>query len=389
MYVDEIFSGLDYANFPKITVIENKMKVDEMVTVRDITLTSTCEHHFVTIDGKATVAYIPKDSVIGLSKINRIVQFFSQRPQVQERLTQQILVALQTLLGTNNVAVSIDAVHYCVKARGIRDATSATTTTLGAVQVQPEYPPGVPARGASSPGVMALRATRTTTTGACGRLFHERKTAIKMNSHPLPRIATLDCVRGIAILGILLLNISAFGLPKAAYLNPAYLGMPSSRDAWTGAARSLRAGEVLAMFALLFGAGLQMLLRRGKSWIRARLSWLVLFGLAHAIFLWDGDILLAYGLIGLVCWRMIREAKETFQLLKTGVVLYLIGVAVLLLLGSRTVSRAISGSRAWRSCSTRSSGSCRAVSKPGAAAPICSRPACWPSALSMAGSWRG
>lgn len=75
MYVDEIFSGLDYANFPKITVIENKMKVDEMVTVRDITLTSTCEHHFVTIDGKATVAYIPKDSVIGLSKINRIVQF--------------------------------------------------------------------------------------------------------------------------------------------------------------------------------------------------------------------------------------------------------------------------------------------------------------------------
>ncbi|MBD4385398.1 GTP cyclohydrolase I FolE, partial [Xanthomonas citri pv. citri] len=90
-------------------------------------LTSTCEHHFVTIDGKATVAYIPKDSVIGLSKINRIVQFFAQRPQVQERLTQQILTALQTLLGTNNVAVSIDAVHYCVKARGVRDATSATT----------------------------------------------------------------------------------------------------------------------------------------------------------------------------------------------------------------------------------------------------------------------
>jgi GTP cyclohydrolase IA len=129
MYVDEIFSGLDYENFPKITLIENKMKVDEMVTVRDITLTSTCEHHFVTIDGKATVAYIPKDSVIGLSKINRIVQFFAQRPQVQERLTQQILLALQTLLNTSNVAVSIDAVHYCVKARGIRDATSATTTT--------------------------------------------------------------------------------------------------------------------------------------------------------------------------------------------------------------------------------------------------------------------
>lgn len=129
MYVDEIFSGLDYANFPKVTIIQNKMKVDEMISVRNITLTSTCEHHFVNIDGKATVAYIPKNSVIGLSKINRIVQFFSQRPQVQERLTQQILIALQTLLGTNNVAVSIDAVHYCVKARGIRDVTSATSTT--------------------------------------------------------------------------------------------------------------------------------------------------------------------------------------------------------------------------------------------------------------------
>lgn len=99
-----------------------------MVTVRDITLTSTCEHHFVTIDGKATVAYIPKDSVIGLSKINRIVQFFAQRPQVGASDAAD-LIALQTLLGTNNVAVSIDAVHYCVKARGIRDATSATTTT--------------------------------------------------------------------------------------------------------------------------------------------------------------------------------------------------------------------------------------------------------------------
>lgn len=132
MYVDEIFSGLDYNNFPKITLIENKMDFDEMVTVRNITLTSVCEHHFVTIDGKATVAYIPKDKVIGLSKINRIVQFFSQRPQVQERLTQQILIALQTLLGTSNVAVSIDAVHYCVKARGVRDVSSSTmTTSLG------------------------------------------------------------------------------------------------------------------------------------------------------------------------------------------------------------------------------------------------------------------
>lgn len=132
MYVDEIFSGLDYNNFPKITLIENKMDFDEMITVCDITLTSVCEHHFVTIDGKATVAYIPKDKVIGLSKINRIVQFFSQRPQVQERLTQQILIALQTLLGTSNVAVSIDAVHYCVKVRGVRDVSSSTmTTSLG------------------------------------------------------------------------------------------------------------------------------------------------------------------------------------------------------------------------------------------------------------------
>ncbi|MGP1944803.1 MAG: GTP cyclohydrolase I FolE [Arsenophonus sp. ET-LJ4-MAG3] len=132
MYVDEIFSGLDYNNFPKITFIENKMGFDEMVMINDITLTSVCEHHFITIDGKATIAYIPKDKLIGLSKINRIVHFFSQRPQVQERLTQQILIALQNLLSTNNVAVSVDAVHFCVKARGIRDIRSSTmTTSLG------------------------------------------------------------------------------------------------------------------------------------------------------------------------------------------------------------------------------------------------------------------
>ena len=134
MYVNEIFSGLDYASFPKITLIDNKMQVDEMVKVSDITLTSTCEHHFVTIDGKATIAYIPRSKVIGLSKINRIVQFFSRRPQVQERLTQQILVALQTLLDSQDVAVSITATHYCVKARGVMDATSETTTTsLGGI----------------------------------------------------------------------------------------------------------------------------------------------------------------------------------------------------------------------------------------------------------------
>ena len=132
MYVDEIFSGLDYSRFPKISVIANKMQVEEMVQVDDIDVVSTCEHHFVTIDGRARVAYIPKDKVIGLSKINRIVRFFAQRPQVQERLTQQILVALQTLLDTDDVAVTIDAVHYCVKSRGVMDSNSRTrTTSLG------------------------------------------------------------------------------------------------------------------------------------------------------------------------------------------------------------------------------------------------------------------
>lgn len=129
MYVHEIFSGLDYENFPRIAVIENKMGVDEMVKVDGIDLTSTCEHHFITIDGSARVAYIPEKKIIGLSKINRIVRFFAKRPQVQERLTQQILIALQTLLETDNVAVSIKATHYCVKSRGVMDVNSATSTT--------------------------------------------------------------------------------------------------------------------------------------------------------------------------------------------------------------------------------------------------------------------
>ena len=129
MYVDELFGGLDYHAFPKISVIDNKMKVEEMVLVDNIDLTSTCEHHFVIIDGTARVAYIPGERIIGLSKINRIVRFFAQRPQVQERLTQQVLVALQTLLETEDVAVTIDAVHYCVKARGVMDSNSSTRTT--------------------------------------------------------------------------------------------------------------------------------------------------------------------------------------------------------------------------------------------------------------------
>jgi len=129
MYVDEIFSGLDYARFPKATAIANKMGVEEMVRIDDIAVVSTCEHHFITIDGVASVAYIPAGKIIGLSKVNRIVRFFAQRPQVQERLTQQVLVALQTLLETDDVAVTINAVHYCVKARGVMDANSRTRTT--------------------------------------------------------------------------------------------------------------------------------------------------------------------------------------------------------------------------------------------------------------------
>ena len=129
MFIDEIFSGMDYANFPKMTKIKNQMKVSEMVQINDITLTSTCEHHFVTIDGKVCVAYYPKDWVIGLSKINRIVSFFAQRPQVQERLTEQLLTAFQTILETEDVAVYIKATHFCVKARGLKDTNTYTITS--------------------------------------------------------------------------------------------------------------------------------------------------------------------------------------------------------------------------------------------------------------------
>lgn len=128
MYVDEIFSGLDYSTFPKITQIENKMGLHEVIKVRDIGVLSTCEHHFITIDGCAKIAYIPKDTIIGLSKLNRLVRFFAQRPQVQERLTRQLMAALQVLLGTDDVAVQIDAKHYCVKARGVMDEQSQTET---------------------------------------------------------------------------------------------------------------------------------------------------------------------------------------------------------------------------------------------------------------------
>ncbi|MDV5357353.1 DUF418 family protein [Kosakonia sp. SMBL-WEM22] len=149
------------------------------------------------------------------------------------------------------------------------------------------------------------------------------------------RSVTLDFIRGLAILGILLLNITAFGLPKAAYLNPAWYGDITLHDAWTWALLDLFAQvKFLSLFAILFGAGLQMLLPRGKRWIQSRLTLLVLLGFIHALFFWEGDILLAYGLVGLIGWRMIRDAQSVKAMLHTGVVLYLIGIVVLLLLGA-------------------------------------------------------
>ena len=160
----------------------------------------------------------------------------------------------------------------------------------------------------------------------------------------MERKVTLDFVRGVAILGILLLNISAFGLPKAAYLNPAWSGSASLSDAWTWALLDLLAQvKFLTLFALLFGAGLQLLLPRGKRWIQSRLTLLALLGFIHGLFFWDGDILLAYALVGLVSWRMVREAHHVKSLFNTGVVLYLTGIAVLVLLGM------ISGTAANRS----------------------------------------
>ena len=129
MYVNEIFYGLDYEAFPKCTTVANKMEYDEMVVERNVNVQSNCEHHFVVIDGLATVAYIPKDRVLGLSKINRIVEYFSKRPQIQERLTEQIFHALVYILGTDNIAVLIDAQHYCVKSRGVEDTGSSTVTS--------------------------------------------------------------------------------------------------------------------------------------------------------------------------------------------------------------------------------------------------------------------
>lgn len=129
MYVNEIFWGLNYEKFPKCTTIENKMDyAHSFVLERNVNVQSNCEHHFVVIDGMATVAYIPKKKVLGLSKLNRIVEFFAKRPQVQERLTEQICEAISFITETDDVAVYIDASHYCVKSRGIQDTGSSTVT---------------------------------------------------------------------------------------------------------------------------------------------------------------------------------------------------------------------------------------------------------------------
>lgn len=130
MYVKEIFSGLNPANKPKIALFENKYKYNEMLVEKDIALYSNCEHHFVPIVGKAHVSYISSGNVIGLSKINRIVQYYAKRPQVQERLTMQIGKELSKVLETDDVAVIIDAKHLCVSSRGVEDRNSSTVTSF-------------------------------------------------------------------------------------------------------------------------------------------------------------------------------------------------------------------------------------------------------------------
>ena len=129
MYIKEIFSGLNPENKPAIKLFENKYQYKEMLVERSITFYSNCEHHFVPIIGKAHVAYISNGKVIGLSKLNRIVQFFAKRPQVQERLTIQIAEELKRVMETEDVAVLIDAVHLCVSSRGVQDFNSATVTS--------------------------------------------------------------------------------------------------------------------------------------------------------------------------------------------------------------------------------------------------------------------
>lgn len=129
MYIDEIFSGLNPANKPKIALFENKYRYNQMLVEKNIQFYSNCEHHFVPIIGKAHIAYVSSGKVVGLSKLNRIVQYYAKRPQVQERLTNQIALELIESLETEDVAVIIDAKHLCVASRGVKDDTSATVTS--------------------------------------------------------------------------------------------------------------------------------------------------------------------------------------------------------------------------------------------------------------------
>lgn len=131
MYCQEIFHGLDYSQFPKCTTVENKASYDEMVAVRKADVLSVCEHHFVPFIGYAAVAYIPNTKVLGLSKINRIVDFFSRRPQIQERLTLQIYAALSLILDTEDIAVVIKAEHLCVRLRGVKQQSETITSKMG------------------------------------------------------------------------------------------------------------------------------------------------------------------------------------------------------------------------------------------------------------------
>ena len=130
MYVKEIFNGLNPANKPQMALFENKYKYNEMLVEKNISFYSNCEHHFVPIMGKAHIAYISNGTVVGLSKLNRLVDYFAKRPQVQERLTMQIAKELQKDLGTDDVAVLIDAKHLCVASRGVEDDTSSTVTAF-------------------------------------------------------------------------------------------------------------------------------------------------------------------------------------------------------------------------------------------------------------------
>ncbi len=138
MYVKELFQGLNPANMPSMTLFENKFQYNEMLVEKNINFYTNCEHHFVPFFGKAHVAYISSGKVIGLSKLNRLVEYYAKRPQVQERLTMQVGKALQTVLQTQDVAVMMDAKHLCVSSRGVKDDSSSTITTFFGGKFQDE-----------------------------------------------------------------------------------------------------------------------------------------------------------------------------------------------------------------------------------------------------------